>query len=104
MSADLIIQAQKEQAIIHTPEADALQEAIYNALDAYFQYLDRNGLISSDDKPSKAKASGLVATRDLVGTYDVYLKDGPSHRLYGTGQDPWPLDQDLWPLPPESHH
>jgi hypothetical protein len=47
MSAELIIQAQKEQAIIHTPEANALQEAIYNALDAYFQYLDRNGLIFS---------------------------------------------------------
>ena len=27
MSADLITQAQKEQAIIHTPEAHALQEA-----------------------------------------------------------------------------
>ena len=47
MSAELIIQAQKEQAIIHTPEANALQEAIYNALDAYLQYLDRNGLIFS---------------------------------------------------------
>jgi hypothetical protein len=101
--AELMILAEKERAIIHTDEAFALRQVIWKAMDAYWEYLNRNGLCWTDD--CRPRATGLVAQYDIGmgGKYDVYLKDGPLHRLYGKGQDPWPMwDNDEEPLPPQS--
>jgi hypothetical protein len=40
----LMAEVKTERAIADTPEAEALQEAIFDAVRAYYEYLDRHGL------------------------------------------------------------
>ena len=91
-AAALMTEVEAERAIVTTPEAEALQEAIFDAVRAYYEYLDRRGLFYDDDR-DLAKASGLYVICDMIGTIDIFLKDGPGDRRYGQGKDPDPFGQ-----------
>jgi hypothetical protein len=74
-----------ERGIANTEEAQRLQRAVFDALQAYADYLDRHGLIwdmPPDDEPA-LKADCLVASIDFRSTdeaigpvYDIALKGG----------------------------
>jgi hypothetical protein len=42
---DLMAEAEKERAIVETPEAKALKEAIFKAMQAYMAYLEKHGFV-----------------------------------------------------------
>ena len=77
-------------------EAQALQDAIFNAVRAYSDFLERHGLIwgyGHPDDPLRLKAQALVVTLDYGdgnNAIDITLKDGALDRLYGDGVDPDP--------------
>jgi len=92
-----------ERQIADSPEAQALQDAICKAIDAYVDYLDRHGLIYGPPPedggfiPAKGPTA-LVVTKvlaveigdELVGTeegIEIDLKGGPSDRY------PWPAEE-----------
>jgi hypothetical protein len=84
-----------ERGIANTEEAQRLQRAIFDALRAYADYLDRHGLIwdmppDDGEEPElpTLKADCLVATIDFRSTeeeigpiYDITLKGGAIDRI-----------------------
>src|SRR5262245_25917815 len=89
---DLMAEANREQEIVDSAEAQGLREAIFDAVDAYSRFLDRQGLIFSDNPddaegPPRLKAEALVVTHDYgrATGIDIKLKDGSLDRVYGNG-------------------
>ena len=100
----LMIEANIEYELSHSPEAEALQEAIISAVRAYADFLENHGLIWEDgpdrELVSRLKATALVVTYDWAddyGTIDISLKDGALHRVRGDGVNPDPLGRDADP-------
>jgi hypothetical protein len=58
---------QSENAVADAPEAQALQEPIFSAVRAYYDYLDRHGLFF-DVQSGRARASALHVISDMCGT------------------------------------
>jgi hypothetical protein len=96
--AALLREAQREREICDSPKAQALLEAVFSAVKAYSDFLERNDLIWVPDAGSafemRLKAQALVVTVDYGvcpgGTIDVTLKDGAIDRVYGNGKNPDP--------------
>jgi hypothetical protein len=92
----LAIEAAHETKVASSQEAEALQDAICNAVRAYSDFLERHGPIwgyGHPDDPLRLKAQALVVTLDYGdgnNAIDITLKDGALHRLYGDGVDPDP--------------
>jgi hypothetical protein len=117
-AAALMTEVEAEQRIVNTPEACALQEAIFEAMLAYYKYLDANGMFFKDEALSPdqleeiergtfvdwplMRASAVVATCDSAGEMNIFLKDGPNDRRYGGGVDPDPEERGLNPVWPKS--
>lgn len=117
-AAALMTEVEAEQRIVNTPEAYALKKAIFDAMLAYYKYLDANGLFFKDEAFSPGqleefergvfcnwpllRASAVVATCDAAGEMEIVLKDGPSDRRYGEGVDPDPEERGLNPVWPKS--
>jgi hypothetical protein len=88
---DLMAEAAHERAVVDSAEAEALQKAIFDAVCAYSDFLERNGVIWGDNYRLKAQA--LVVTLDYGAggdPVDIHLKDGACDRVYGNGVDPDP--------------
>jgi hypothetical protein len=93
---DLMAEAKHEREVADSPEAQALQADIYKAVDAYSEFLEREGVIwefgVKDPDFPRMKAQALVITFDY-GKYsgvDIQLKDGALDRVYGSGVNPDP--------------
>jgi hypothetical protein len=98
--SELLREAQHERSIVDSPVAETLQQAIFDAVKAYAEFLERQGLISDpwtdehmgDEADfSRLKASALVVIYVYginPGTIDIMLKDGAVDRVYGTGTNP----------------
>jgi hypothetical protein len=99
----LMAEVKVERDIADTPEAQALQEAIFTAVRAYYDYLDLNGLFY-DAERELVRASALHVICDMCGDVDIMLKDGPIDRRYGDGEDPDPFGTGLSPTRPPSKH
>src|SRR6516165_3309419 len=89
----LMIEANRERELADSPEADALQEAIFKAVEAYEQFLHHHNIIWEDSPnpgdPPRLKATALVVTRDFGENYfDISLKDAAVDRVYGNGVNP----------------
>jgi hypothetical protein len=83
-------EAKREREVVDSQEGQALLNALTDAVIAYYDFLDDNGLIdevTADDK-LRIKASALVVTATLDGTIEIILKDGACDRVYGNGQNP----------------
>jgi hypothetical protein len=91
-AAALMTEVEAERAIVTTPEADALRAAIFDAVRAYYEYLNRRGLFYDADR-DLVKASALYVICDMIGDMEIILKDGPIDRRYGQGKDPDPFGQ-----------
>jgi hypothetical protein len=101
-AAAIMTEVEAEHAVAETPEAQALQEAICKAISAYWDYLERRGLIY-DDKRDLMRASALHITYDGWSGWEFVLKDGAIDRRYGKGEDPDPDYRGLNPTwPPKS--
>src|SRR5262249_36109003 len=94
---DLMAEAKHERSIVDSAEAEKLQNAIFDAVIAYSDFLERNGLVwesgDLDDLP-RLKASALIITHYYgwpPGTTDIKLKDGACDRVYGNGANPDPF-------------
>jgi|SRR6516164_942402 hypothetical protein len=104
----LMTEAKIERAVANSPEAEALQETIFNAVRAYADFLEKHGLICNyppDPEPPRLKATALVVTYNYAydyGAIDVSLKDGALDRVYGTGLNPDPWGRDVDPSPTSS--
>ena len=96
---DLMAEAAHERAVADSAEGQALQEAIFNAVFAYSEFLDRSDVIWEDipgDLP-RLKAQALVITvdygADAGSSVDIHLKDGACDRVYGNGVNADPDDR-----------
>jgi len=84
-----------EREVADSDEAKQLRSAIYNALNAYADYLDRCGLICDltkmDDGVDPLKAERLIAEKDFTSTDE---RIGPTYSivLKGGALDPEPHD------------
>jgi hypothetical protein len=90
---ELMVEAKREREIVDTPKARALQEAIFEAVEAYWKYLNDHGLIMEEDSSSdhyRVKASALMVTVDLPGTIEIWIKNGAADRVFGNGVNPDP--------------
>jgi hypothetical protein len=91
---ELMAEAQHEREVADSPEADALQNAICVAIEAYSDFLERHGLIWGDDSDwPRLKAQALVITKDYgkgMGGIEISLKDGAIDRVYANGRNPDP--------------
>jgi hypothetical protein len=85
-AACLMAEVQAERTIRDTLEARSLQVEIHKALEAYWEYLDRHGLIY-DDERDLMRASALHVIYNDAGS-EIILKDGAIDRRYGNGEDP----------------
>jgi len=87
-----------EREVADTDEAKQLRSAIYNALKAYADYLDRRGLIwdftKMDDGLDPLKAEKLIAEKDFTSTDE---RIGPTYSimLKGGALDPEPHDMSV---------
>lgn len=96
----LMDEVKAERAIVDTPEAKILQEAITKDVSAYFDYLDRHGLFY-DEERDLVRASALRVRCSVIGV-EIGLEDGALDRRYGNGKDPDPECRGLnptWPPP-----
>jgi hypothetical protein len=87
-------EAQRECEIVESTETQALLERVFEAVSAYSEFLERQGLIWEDREDTvRLKASALVITVDYGagGDIDVRLKDGALDRVYGNGTNPDPF-------------
>ena len=93
---DLMAEAVREREVVDSAEARALQRAIFDAVFAYSDFLDRRGLIWDHSDPNdlpRMKARALVITCDYgegCGSVDISLKAGACDRVYGNGVNPDP--------------
>jgi hypothetical protein len=94
--ASLMAEVAAEERIIGTKEAQALQHNILTAVNAYYEYLNQNGLFF-DHERELLRASALIVTCDMNGEIEIVLKDGAIDRRYGTGGDPDPEGRNLNP-------
>jgi len=97
----LMDEVKAERAIVDTPEAEVLMEAVTRAVSAYFEYLDRHGLFY-DEKRDLMRASALRVICSVIGDIEIGLEDGALDRRYGSGKDPDPECRGLnptWPPP-----
>jgi hypothetical protein len=82
---DLMAEAAHERAVADSAEGQALQRAIFEAVWAYSDFLDRSGVIWGDKYRLKAQA--LIITvdygADAGSSVDIHLKDGAVDRVYG---------------------
>jgi argininosuccinate synthase len=92
----LMAEVAAEERIIGTKEAQALQHNILTAVNAYYEYLNQNGLFF-DHERELLRASALIVTCDMNGEIKIVLKDGAIDRGYGTGGDPDPKCRNLNP-------
>jgi len=98
MTSDLVARAKREREIVSSPEAKALQGAIFKAVQAYSDFLERHDLTwrdGDDGELPTMMAQALVITADYgadYGSIDITLKDGALDQLYGEGADPNPCD------------
>lgn len=100
-AAALMAEVAEERAIADTPEAQDLVSAICKATSAYWDYLERSGLIY-DDKRDLMRASALHIVYDGWSGWEFILKDGPIDRRYRCGEDPDPEHRGLNPIwPPQ---
>ena len=89
---ELMMQATKERAVADSPNGLDLQNRLYEAVLAYGDFLEQQGLFWSDSDPPKLKASALVVTLNFAeDELNIILKDGPLDRLHGDGVDPDPF-------------
>ena len=101
----LMTEAKIEREVSDSPEAQRLQENIFNAVRAYSDFLDSRGLIWEylpDPEPPRLKAGALVVTLDFgdgCNAIDISLKDGGLDRVYGDGVNPDPWGRDADPPP-----
>lgn len=73
------LNAGRERAIADTDEARRLQIAVFDALQAYADYLNRQGLIRDGDA---LEADCLVASLDFRDDlFDIALEGGPLDRF-----------------------
>src|SRR5271167_3335579 len=92
---EAMAEAERELAIINTPEATTLLEAILAAVQRYTDYLDQSGLFykddpeDPDDMPIEVSTALVITSHPCLGI-DVILKNGPCQRVYGFGTDPDP--------------
>ena len=85
---DLMAEAEHERSIVDSAEAEKLKGAIFAAVRAYSDFLERHGLIFGDEAIPRLKASALIVTEgygEHYGTTDITLKDGACDRVYGNG-------------------
>src|SRR5215218_289391 len=87
-AARLMTEVNAEREIASAPEAVVLQDAIFEAVFAYYKYLDSNGLFYDADR-DLLRASGLHVIHNGMDC-DIRLKDGAIDRRYGGGEDPDP--------------
>ena len=91
----LMREAQREREIVESTESQALLERVFEAVGAYSEFLERQGLIWEDGEDTgRLKASALVITVDYGAggdPIDVSLKDGALDRVYGKGINPHPF-------------
>jgi len=95
---DLVGEAQHEHAVVNSPEGQSLLQAMCKAVNAYSEFLERNGLIyefglkPEDPDWPRMKAQALVVTVDYgkMNGIEVALKDGALDRVYGDGVNPDP--------------
>src|SRR5689334_3845745 len=81
---ELMAEAKREREVAHSPEAQALISTICEAVQAYSDFLENQGVIWQDgvdpDDPDlpRLKARALVITLDygLANGIDIKLKDG----------------------------
>jgi hypothetical protein len=95
---DLLAEAEHERKVVESAEGQALQEALFEALQAYSRFLDRHGLIWEwrESDYCRLKASALIATVEYgktAGDMEICLKDGAIDRVYGNGRNPDPDEQ-----------
>ena len=91
----LMAEAQHEREVVDSPEGQAQLDAVFKAVHAYSEFLDRHGVIWEDDVGDwpRLKAQALVITVDYgrgAGDIVVGLKDGAINRVYGNGTNPDP--------------
>ena len=79
-----------ERQVADLPEAQVLIHAICEAMRAYWDYLERSGVLFTDEEYPQAKCDALVATMPMgeYGTIDIALKGGALDRLYEDGEKP----------------
>lgn len=103
-------EAERQRAVGETPEAVAMQEAIFAAVNKYIEYLDRADMFykappdATPDDPGYTPlvvSTALVLTAHPIFGTDITLIDGLCHRLYGMGVDPDP-DERGPATPPKS--
>jgi hypothetical protein len=91
---ELMCEAQLERDVGDSLEAQALQDDIFRAVEAYSKFLNRHGLLW-EETPSgglRLRASALVVTLDYGrgNEIDIRLKDGALDRVFGNGFNPDP--------------
>lgn len=89
---ELLREAVRERDVVdNSAEGHALREAIYHAVNAYSEFLDKHGLIFDD---GRLKATALVVTRAFggprPGATEILLQDGAIDRVYANGRNPDP--------------
>jgi hypothetical protein len=95
---DLMAEAKREREVADSQEGQALQHAICMAVNAYSEFLEREGLIWEfgvdlcDPDWPRMKAQALVITLDYgrCRGIEIQLKDGALDRVYGNGVNPDP--------------
>jgi hypothetical protein len=94
-----MLEAARERELADSPEAQPLLEAIFKAVRAYSDFLERHNMIWDDECEGvehygpQLMAQALVVTLDYGDgdfAVDITLKDGPLDRVYGNGANPDP--------------
>jgi len=90
----LMVEALREREVADSGEGQALEKAVFQAVDAYSQFLDRHGLIwefGANEDIHRMKAQALVVTLNYGSNeIEIAIKDGALDRVYGTGSNPDP--------------
>ena len=95
---DLMAEAKREREVADSAEGQILQQAICKAVNAYSEFLEREGVIwqfgvdPADPNWPRMKAQALVITLDYgrCSGIEIQLKDGALDRAYGNGLNPDP--------------
>jgi hypothetical protein len=91
---ELMAEAQREREILDTPEAWALQCAIWKAVSDYEDFLAQHDLLWDEDESvdvmPRFKATALVITSHFSGGCEIMIKDGAIDRVFSNGTNPDP--------------